>query len=252
MKVLAQTTPASRAAAAACGTWSRSLNSASPRRGYAMPASGLIMRPRPGACPYPAAYGRNPGSDACEVRHKRRRRSRPWKRHHQARRPCLQTGLRAPCTLPPRGDIGVENGARKVLDTVAGLRPQLNLALGDLSYRTVTSKNSSSASQQTARSSGRIRNAVVCGFPGDGPPGAVRHGLVGHHLQGWEAAGIFKEQRTLALDRRRYRRSRGGDDFLDSGGHAHAVPERGPLPLPGRQGFQYADGQGSGPGGVRP
>lgn len=34
-----------------------------------------------------------------------------------------------------QGDIGVDDGARKVLDTVAGLQPQLNLALGDLAYQ---------------------------------------------------------------------------------------------------------------------
>jgi hypothetical protein len=34
-----------------------------------------------------------------------------------------------------QGDISVSTGARKVLDTIAGLNPQLNLALGDLSYK---------------------------------------------------------------------------------------------------------------------
>lgn len=34
-----------------------------------------------------------------------------------------------------QGDIGLSTGARKVLDTVAGLKPQLNLALGDFSYK---------------------------------------------------------------------------------------------------------------------
>ncbi len=33
-----------------------------------------------------------------------------------------------------QGDIGIGSGARKVLDVVAGLKPQLNLALGDFSY----------------------------------------------------------------------------------------------------------------------
>jgi hypothetical protein len=33
-----------------------------------------------------------------------------------------------------QGDIGLGAEARQVLDTVAGLRPQLNLALGDLAY----------------------------------------------------------------------------------------------------------------------
>ena len=33
-----------------------------------------------------------------------------------------------------QGDIGVGSGAKKVLDVVAGLKPQLNLALGDFSY----------------------------------------------------------------------------------------------------------------------
>lgn len=33
-----------------------------------------------------------------------------------------------------QGDVGVSTGARKVLDTIAGLRPQLNLGLGDYSY----------------------------------------------------------------------------------------------------------------------
>ena len=34
-----------------------------------------------------------------------------------------------------QGDIGVGTGAKKVLDLIAGLNPQLNLALGDLSYK---------------------------------------------------------------------------------------------------------------------
>ena len=34
-----------------------------------------------------------------------------------------------------QGDIGVGSGAKKVLDVVAGLDPQLNLALGDLAYK---------------------------------------------------------------------------------------------------------------------
>ena len=34
-----------------------------------------------------------------------------------------------------QADIGVSTGARKVLDTIAGLKPQLNLALGDFSYK---------------------------------------------------------------------------------------------------------------------
>jgi hypothetical protein len=34
-----------------------------------------------------------------------------------------------------QGDIGLGSGARKVLDVIAGLNPQLNLALGDFSYR---------------------------------------------------------------------------------------------------------------------
>lgn len=34
-----------------------------------------------------------------------------------------------------QGDIGVDDGARKVLDTIAGLQPQLNLALGDFTYK---------------------------------------------------------------------------------------------------------------------
>jgi hypothetical protein len=34
-----------------------------------------------------------------------------------------------------QGDIGVSTGARKVLDTIAGLAPELNLALGDFSYQ---------------------------------------------------------------------------------------------------------------------
>lgn len=34
-----------------------------------------------------------------------------------------------------QGDVGVSTGARKVLDTIAGLRPQLNLGLGDYSYQ---------------------------------------------------------------------------------------------------------------------
>lgn len=34
-----------------------------------------------------------------------------------------------------QGDIGVSTGAKKVLDTIAGLKPQLNLALGDFTYK---------------------------------------------------------------------------------------------------------------------
>ena len=34
-----------------------------------------------------------------------------------------------------QGDIGVDDGARKVLDTIAGLQPQVNLALGDFTYK---------------------------------------------------------------------------------------------------------------------
>jgi hypothetical protein len=33
-----------------------------------------------------------------------------------------------------QGDVGLGDGARRVLDTIAGLRPQLNLGLGDYSY----------------------------------------------------------------------------------------------------------------------
>jgi hypothetical protein len=33
-----------------------------------------------------------------------------------------------------QGDIGLDTGAKKVLDVIAGLNPQLNLALGDFSY----------------------------------------------------------------------------------------------------------------------
>ncbi|MGX9902189.1 hypothetical protein ACW0JT_24435 [Arthrobacter sp. SA17] len=32
------------------------------------------------------------------------------------------------------GDIGVGKGATRVLDVIAGLKPDLNIALGDLSY----------------------------------------------------------------------------------------------------------------------
>lgn len=34
-----------------------------------------------------------------------------------------------------QGDIGVKKSSKQVLDTIAGLRPQLNLALGDFSYK---------------------------------------------------------------------------------------------------------------------
>ena len=34
-----------------------------------------------------------------------------------------------------QGDIGVSTGAKKVLDVIAGLRPQFNLALGDFAYK---------------------------------------------------------------------------------------------------------------------
>lgn len=34
-----------------------------------------------------------------------------------------------------QGDTGVDDGARKVLDTIAGLQPQLNLGLGDFTYK---------------------------------------------------------------------------------------------------------------------
>ena len=34
-----------------------------------------------------------------------------------------------------QGDVGLGSGAKKVLDVIAGLDPQLNLALGDFSYR---------------------------------------------------------------------------------------------------------------------
>ncbi|MCU1548350.1 MAG: phosphohydrolase [Arthrobacter sp.] len=33
-----------------------------------------------------------------------------------------------------QGDIGLDSGAKKVLDVIAGLNPQLNLALGDFAY----------------------------------------------------------------------------------------------------------------------
>lgn len=34
-----------------------------------------------------------------------------------------------------QGDIGISSGAKKVLDVVAGLKPQFNLALGDFAYK---------------------------------------------------------------------------------------------------------------------
>lgn len=34
-----------------------------------------------------------------------------------------------------QGDVGVSTGAKKVLDVIAGLRPQFNLALGDFAYK---------------------------------------------------------------------------------------------------------------------
>lgn len=40
----------------------------------------------------------------------------------------------APVHFTAQGDIGVSTGARKVLDVVAGLKPELNLALGDFTY----------------------------------------------------------------------------------------------------------------------
>lgn len=40
-----------------------------------------------------------------------------------------------------QGDISLGNGARKVLDVIADLRPQLNLALGDLSYKAGTEQD---------------------------------------------------------------------------------------------------------------
>ncbi|MDQ0853758.1 3',5'-cyclic AMP phosphodiesterase CpdA [Arthrobacter sp. V4I6] len=40
-----------------------------------------------------------------------------------------------PVHFTAQGDIGVGTGAKKVLDVIAGLDPQLNLALGDFSYK---------------------------------------------------------------------------------------------------------------------
>jgi hypothetical protein len=40
-----------------------------------------------------------------------------------------------------QGDIGVGSGAKKVLDAIAELRPQLNLALGDFSYKSGVEEN---------------------------------------------------------------------------------------------------------------
>lgn len=40
-----------------------------------------------------------------------------------------------PVRFTAQGDIGLGAGAEKVLDVIAGLDPQLNLALGDLSYK---------------------------------------------------------------------------------------------------------------------
>ena len=101
-----------------------------------------------------------------------------------------------------QSDIGVGSGAKKVLNVIADLKPQLNLALGDFSYEAgieeqfcamVTGKlgrgfpyqlvagNHESDGhegdienfaqclppQQTARDAGRIRHAVVRGRPGE-------------------------------------------------------------------------------------
>ncbi|WP_427128991.1 metallophosphoesterase [Pseudarthrobacter sp. S9] len=41
----------------------------------------------------------------------------------------------APVHFTAQGDIGVSTGARKVLDVVAGLKPHLNLTLGDFTYK---------------------------------------------------------------------------------------------------------------------
>jgi hypothetical protein len=40
-----------------------------------------------------------------------------------------------PVHFTAQGDIGVGSGAKKVLDAVAGLKPHLNLALGDFAYK---------------------------------------------------------------------------------------------------------------------
>ena len=40
-----------------------------------------------------------------------------------------------PVHFTAQGDMGVGSGAKKVLDVVAGLKPQLNLALGDFAYK---------------------------------------------------------------------------------------------------------------------
>lgn len=151
----------------------------------------------------------------------------------------LMTG----CQANPPGDIGVDDGARKVLDTVAGLQPQLNLALGDLAYQAgieqefcdmVKGKLGAdfpyqviTGNRESNGSDGDIEKFVKC-LPNRLP------GVQGEYGTQWYVDFPAK-------------------DPLDSGGHAHAVPECGPLPVPGRQGLhQYADGQEGGPGAVRP
>jgi hypothetical protein len=34
-----------------------------------------------------------------------------------------------------QGDIGIKKSSKQVLDTIAGLKPQLNLALGDFTHK---------------------------------------------------------------------------------------------------------------------
>lgn len=49
--------------------------------------------------------------------------------------PSLSSPAAASVHFTAQGDIGVGDGARKVLDLIKGLGPQLNIALGDFAYR---------------------------------------------------------------------------------------------------------------------
>ena len=93
-----------------------------------------------------------------------------------------------------QGDIGVKKSSKQVLDTIADLKPQLNLALGDFSYKAgieqqfcdmVKGKLGQdfpyeviAGNHDTDGTDGDIANIVCLPRQAPRPPGGLRYAMV--------------------------------------------------------------------------
>jgi hypothetical protein len=90
-----------------------------------------------------------------------------------------------------QGDIGVGSGAQKVLDVIADLKPQLNLALGDFTYEAGIDQRPGCRANMGRNGMQTSRRMI---------PLSVRDGVPRDRLPR-RAARLLKGQRAVALDR---------------------------------------------------